>query len=295
MGTALFTALSYLIGKHLGISSDNIGTASTTFFWFFGAAITAFSVSVIIPSQKHELKNLRKYGTILILTSLFTSVGGVLWVKALWIIGPALTSFLMKAQTLFSLLLGVVFLRETIGRGEAVGIGLTVAGGIVVTYHKDQYLLLGVAAVLVSALCYSMVSFWVRTLAVRRGLNMLTVSTMRTMGVSVILLVYLMASGTLQIPGTRELLLMAAGGTCGAYIAKSLQFYSIRLLGLSRSTAVMPLESLFVVLLSLVFFDTIPSTAKLLGGACIIIGVVFLVMFRDEKTEALIIGKIMGK
>ncbi len=303
VGTAFFTALSYIIGKYLDIGAhegthsaahpagSGLDLETTTFFWFFGAFVAAFILSMFIPAQRKELGQFRKYGVIFLLTSAFTSVGAVLWVNSLWIIGPALTSFLMKSQTLFSLLFGIIFLRERINRGEAAGMTLTIAGGVVVAYHKDSYLLLGVAAVLVSALCYSMVAFWVRKLAAKKQLNMLTVATLRTFGVSVILLSYLLITGTIEIPTFREILLMGAGGTCGAYIAKSCQFYSIKLLDLSRSTAVMPLESLFVVLLSLAFFNSVPSTVKLLGGVCILAGVVFLVIFRDTKGEETIMGK----
>jgi len=291
IGTAFFTALSYAIGKYLNTEANELDPVTTAFFWFFGSFVTAFFVSALAPSQRKELKDFRKYGAIFLLTSVFTSVGAVLWVSSLWIIGPALTSFLMKSQTLFSLLLAIVFLGERINRGEGVGMTLTIAGGIIVAYHRDNYLLLGVAAVLVSALCYSMVTFWVRKLSAGKQLNMLTVTALRTFGVSIILFLYLISSGSIKIPQTYEIFLMALGGTCGAYIAKGCQFYSLKLLGLSRSTAVMPLESLFVIIFSLVFFDSIPSTAKLLGGICILTGVVFLVIFRDGRGEETIMGK----
>lgn len=290
-GTAFFTALSYIIGKYLDVDTGGLDPATTTFFWFFGAAVVGFFVSALAPAQRAEFRDFRKYRLIFLLTSVFTAVGAVLWVASLWIIGPALTSFLMKAQTLFSLLFGIVFLREKINRGEAAGMALTIAGGCAVAYHKDSYQLLGVAAVLTSALCYSVVAFCVRKELMRRKLNMLTVATLRIFGVSAILFLYLLASGTVEMPSPRDIVLMGIGGTCGAYIAKSCQFYAIKLLDLSRSTAVMPLESLFVVLMSLAVFGTVPPAIKLLGGVCILAGVVFLVVFREQKTEATIMGK----
>jgi len=47
------------------------------------------------------------------------------------------------------------------------------------------------------------------------------------------------------------------------------------------------MESLFVVLLSYFIFHEIPSVIKLLGGALIITGVIFLVIFRGQKPEVL--------
>jgi len=47
------------------------------------------------------------------------------------------------------------------------------------------------------------------------------------------------------------------------------------------------MESIFVVLLSYFLFDEIPSVFKLIGGALIIAGVIFLVIFRGQKPEVL--------
>jgi drug/metabolite transporter (DMT)-like permease len=49
----------------------------------------------------------------------------------------------------------------------------------------------------------------------------------------------------------------------------------------------MPMESLFVILFSFFIFDDLPSFIKLIGGAGIIIGVVFLVLFRGERNDVL--------
>ncbi|TDJ00007.1 MAG: hypothetical protein E2O70_06565 [Candidatus Dadabacteria bacterium] len=73
----------------------------------------------------------------------------------------------------------------------------------------------------------------------------------------------------------------------GAYIAKACQFQAIKLIDVSRTTAVLPMESIFVVLLSYFIFKEIPSTIKLIGGALIITGVIFLVIFRGQKPEVL--------
>ncbi|MGH7885614.1 MAG: EamA family transporter, partial [Thermodesulfobacteriota bacterium] len=109
ISTAFFTALSYAFGKSLDNSLD---PETTTFFWFFGAFIFALILVPFLPSQQRELKQIWKYKKIFIWSSILTSVGAALWVMSLWTIGPALTSFLMKSQTLFSLLLGVFFLGE---------------------------------------------------------------------------------------------------------------------------------------------------------------------------------------
>ncbi len=280
VSTAFFTALSYAFGKSL---DSNLDPETTTFFWFFGAFVFAAILVPFLPSQQRELRQIGKYKEIFIWSSILTSVGAALWVISLWSIGPALTSFLMKAQTLFSLILGVLFLGERLNRGESIGIAITVVGGIIVAYQRDSYLIYGTITAISAAFLYSFLSFKVKQIA--QNLNMLMVATLRTLGVSIVLFIYLVATGTFAAPSWKEIIIMALGGTTGAYIAKASQFHSIKLLDVSRSTAVMPLESIFVVLLAYFLFDDIPPTIKLIGGAGIILGVVFLVIYRSEERK----------
>ncbi|HXG31345.1 MAG TPA: DMT family transporter, partial [Thermodesulfobacteriota bacterium] len=160
-----------------------------------------------------------------------------------------------------------------------------IAGDVVVAYQREGYLLFGTFMALLSAFFYSLLSFLVKKIA--QDLNMLTVANLRALGVSIVVFVYLMITGRFQIPEPRDLVLMAFGGLTGAYIAKASQFQSIKLLDVSRSTAVMPLESLFVVVFSYLFFHDLPSVIKLIGGAGIIMGVVFLVIFRGKRSDVL--------
>lgn len=282
IGTAFFTSISYLIARYL-FGSLNFDIA--VFYWFFMAFVFALLVAPSIPSQRRELLKFGSYWKIFIYSGILTSIGASLWMTSIWTIGPALTSFLMKAQTLFSLMLGIIFLGERLNRGESIGIVLTIIGLVIVAYHRDSYLIFGTVAALASAFFYSFLSFIVKKIA--NDLNMLTVATLRTLGVSVVLFSYLIISGKLSIPSPVHMVYIALGGISGAYIAKACQFQSIKLLDVSRSTAVMPLESLFVIILSFIIFDELPSLLKMLGGAGIIIGVIFLVVFRAEKNEAL--------
>ncbi len=280
--TAFFTALSYIFGKAV---DKDLNPETVTFFWFFGAFFFSIFAVMSIPSQRNELKRLKRYTTIFLLSSVVTAVGAALWIISLRTIGPPLTSFLMKSQTLFSLSLGVVFLGERLNKWETVGIIVTIAGGVIVAYQREGYLIVGTIVALLSAFFYSLLSFLVKKTA--QDLNMLTVANLRALGVAIVAFIYLVISGRFQIPGSTDLVFMALGGLTGAYIAKASQFQSIKLLDVSRSTAVMPMESLFVVLFSYFIFDDLPSVVKLIGGAAIVMGVVFLVIFRGERNDVL--------
>jgi len=195
VGTALFTALSYAFGKAVDI---NLDPESTMFFWFFGAFICSIFVVIAIPSQRAEVRKLRNYIKIFVYTSILTSIGAALWIISIRTIGIPLTSFLMKAQTLFALMLGMMFLGERLNKGETVGIAITITGGVIVAYQSDIGLLIGTFTALSAAFFYSALSFIVKKYA--QHLNMLTVANLRALGVAIFLLIYLIVTGTFEMP-----------------------------------------------------------------------------------------------
>ena len=283
VATAFFTAVSYVFGRAL---DHNLDIETATFFWFFSSFVLSIFVTLAVPAQRAEVKKLRSYLKIFIYTSVLTSVGAALWIMSIRTIGIPLTSFLMKAQTLFSLFLGMIFLGERLNKGESVGIVITIIGGVIVAYQREVGLLIGTLTALSAAFLYSCISFIVKKVA--QDLNMLMVANLRALGVSIVMIVFLVVTGTFEMPSSyMDIVFMALGGISGAYIAKASQFQAIKLIDVSRTTAIMPMESLFVVLLSFFIFNEIPSVIKLLGGALIITGVIFLVIYRGQRPDVM--------
>lgn len=280
LSTAFFTAISYVCGKAV---DKELGPDLVTFYWFFGAFLFSLFVLPFFKAQRDEFKNIARYKMIFLLSSVVTSIGAALWIFSLRSIGLPLTSFLMKAQTLFTLFLGIIFLKEKLNKGEAVGIIITLIGGVIVAYQREGYLILGTITALTAAFFYSVLSFTVKKYA--SDLNMLTVANLRTLGVTIVVFIYLIVLGKFEIPTGIDFIYMALGGLTGAYIAKASQFQSIKLLGIARSTAVMPLESIFVIIFSFTIFNELPSIIKLAGGFMIVFGVIFLVIFRGSEEK----------
>jgi len=280
IGTAFFTSISYVCGRAV---NKDIAPDKVTFFWFFGAFLFSLFVLPVVESQRRELKNIKSYKLIFFLSSILTALGAALWIYSIRSIGIPLTSFLMKSQTLFTLALGLVFLGERFNRGEVLGLVITIIGGVIVAYQREIDLIIGTITAISAAFFYSLLTFSVRRVA--RNLNMLTVAALRIFGVSLVVAVYLLVTRRFELPSVIDFVYMAIGGLTGAYIAKACQFQSIKLLGIARSTAVMPLESIFVIIFSYTIFHELPSLVKLAGGFMIIIGVIFLVVFRSGESS----------
>ena len=282
MGTAFFTAFSYIFGKKV---SEDLYPETVAFYWFFGAFLFALIKRLIFGAFgtkfRVPLKDLYQYKDVMIISSIVTVFGVAFWVIALRAAGPPVTSFLMKFQVVFSVILGAFFLKERLKSLEIFGIILTIIGGLIITYDTSIFELKGSMYAILAAFCYSCLFIVVR----KKGanLNMMMVATLRSLGVSIVGILYLLIGGKFQFPTNIDLINMLIGGTCGAYIGKALQFQAIKLVDVSRTTAVTPLEAVFVVLLTFIFFDTIPSSIKLIGGGLILTGVIFLLIFRKEN------------
>ena len=281
-GTAFFTAFSYIFGKKV---SEELYPETVAFYWFFGAFLFALVKRLIFglfgTKFRVSISDLWKYKELMIMSSIVTVFGVAFWVIALRSAGPPITSFLMKFQVVFSVMLGAIFFYVILKKLEIFGILLTIFGGLVITYDTSFFELHGAFYAVMAAFCYSCLFIIVK----KKGsnLNMMMVATLRSLGVSIIGILYLILSGRFQLPNNVDLVYMIIGGTCGAYIGKALQFQAIKLVDVSRTTAVTPLEAVLVVLLTFLFFDTVPSSLKLIGGFLIIIGVIFLLVFRKEK------------
>ena len=284
IGTAFFTAFSYIFGKKV---SENLFPEVVAFYWFLGAFIVAVLKRIIFTAIgtnfRVPLRDLGKYKKIMIISSIVTVFGAASWVIALRLIGPPATSFLMKFQVLFSVVLGVLFLGERLGRMETAGIVLTIFGGGLITYDSSVLEIKGSIFAISAAFFYSILFILVKRIG--KDLNMMMVATLRSMGVVIIGFIYLFFSGKFQIPTLYDFSMMLLGGTFGAYIGKAFQFQAIKLVDVSRTTAITPLEAVFVVYLSYIFFETIPEPIKLFGGLLIILGVFVLLIFRKETID----------
>ena len=164
---------------------------------------------------------------------------------------------------------------------QSIGIILTFLGGFVITYNASNFEFRGSLYAIISAFGYSCLFMIVKKMG--RNLNMMMVSVLRSVGVSLLIGIYLLCFNKFQLPSSIDLLYMFIGGTCGAYVGKAFQFQAIKLVDISRTTAITPLEAVFVLILTYIFFETVPSTIKLIGGAIILVGVLTLIIFSRRK------------
>ena len=95
MGTAFFTAFSYIFGKKV---SEDLYPETVAFYWFFGAFLFAVIKRLIFmvfgTKFRVPIKELSKYNEVMIISSIITVFGVAFWVIALRSVGPPVLSLI---------------------------------------------------------------------------------------------------------------------------------------------------------------------------------------------------------
>jgi drug/metabolite transporter (DMT)-like permease len=207
-----------------------------------------------------------------------SAVSIILFFYAIQIIDPAIVSFYTRADNVFAVLMGVLFLRERFNSLEGVGIGIALVGSLVTTYRGGNLLLIGLGLCLMSSVLEGVVVVLVK-LAVRK-VSPLVVIFYRSLLASGIALAYGVATGRLQMPAGRTLLIIAGASLAGSFMANVTFYASLARIDITRATAIKTLQPFFVLMAAYAVFTTLPTSRQLLGGGIIVTGILCLLYGR---------------
>jgi drug/metabolite transporter (DMT)-like permease len=207
-----------------------------------------------------------------------SAVAIILLFYAIQMIDPAIVSFYTRADNVFAVLLGVLFLRERFNSFEGVGVAIALLGSLVTTYRGGDLLMIGLGLCLLSSVLEGVTVVLVK-LAVRK-VSPIVVIYYRSLLASSLGLVYGLISGRLQIPPRRELLIIAAASLGGSFMANVTFYAALARIDVTRATAIKTMQPFFVLLAAYAAFATLPSPQQLMGGGIIVVGILCLLYGR---------------
>jgi len=213
-----------------------------------------------------------------------SAVAIILFFYAIQLIDPAIVSFYTRADNVFAVLMGVLFLRERFNSVEGAGVAMALLGSLVTTYRGGHLLMVGLGLCLVSSVMEGVTVVLVKV-AVRK-VSPLVVIFYRSLLASSIALVYGLATGRMQMPSGRTLLIMAAASLAGSFLANVTFYASLARIDVTQATAIKTLQPFFVLLAAYVVFTTLPTGQQLLGGAIIVTGILCLLYGRRSVRRA---------
>jgi len=197
-------------------------------------------------------------------------------------IDPGTASLLSRISVILGLGFGVLWLRERLGRVEALGAAVAVAGVVVVAFRPGDYLRLGALISLVGTFMYTLHAALVK----RFGGEMpfVTFFLYRLAASTAMLGVIAVASGHLgSVPGPAGLGLLALTATVDTVISRGLYYLALRRLDMSLHTIILTLSPVVTMLWSFGLFGSVPSPREVLGGLLVLAGVLVVTTSRAGR------------
>lgn len=272
--SAACMGITYVASKYV---LRSIHPETFVVFWF--AMGSLYSLLLLMKQGKHRVlvapgnpwKELAGVG-------LSSAVAIILFFYAIQLIDPAIVSFYTRADNIFAVLMGVVFLRERFNSVEGVGVIIALVGSLVTTYRGGQMLMIGLGLCLLSSVMEGITVILVKV-AVRK-VSPLVVIFYRSLLASGIALVYGLLTGRLQMPPAGTLAIIAVASLAGSFLANVTFYASLARIDVTRATAIKTLQPFFVLMAAYVVFTTLPTYQQVLGGAIIVTGILCLLYGR---------------
>ncbi len=274
-------ATSFVTAKYAMQALDPL---TFVFLWFTCAWSCA---SLFMLARRVGLvQPLRGYWKPLLGIGLLHCASVVSGFTGLKMLDPTVTSFLSRSEVLFAALLGLIVLRERPGRDAWLGMGLAVAGIVILSYATGAGERLGVVLCLVSAVTAALGYMVGKYVA---GLSSPAVTVWcRSAVIAATVLPVAMVTGSFHVvPSWSHLVVLAAGAAVGPFGAQLLFFHSLRYISLSEVGVVRTTSPLFVAIYAPLFLGMFPTLRQFVGGAIVILGLLVLAWARPVGEQAL--------
>lgn len=201
---------------------------------------------------------------------------------AMTYVDPGTASMLSKTSTLFTILVGIIWLHDRLNWVQLGGAALSLVGVLIITFQPGDLLRLGSLMVLAGTVLYAL-----HTAVVKRygdDMDFVEFFFGRLLFTSLALAVFAATRPleTLATAGVTGWLILIVAGTVDVVISRSLFYLALRRLSMSLHAIVLTLSPVATVLWSLLLFDVFPGPRQLLGGFIVIAGVGLAAYFRSR-------------
>lgn len=190
---------------------------------------------------------------------------------AMGFIDPGTASFLNQISTVFSLLFGLLWLKEKFSAVQYIGVGIALLGLVVFTYQAGDYLRLGTLMILIASFCYSLHAAVTKKYLV--NIEFVNFFFFRLFCTAAGLFAIASVTRTLTWPTWQAWLLLLLIGTLDTTISRSLYYLVLRRINITLMTILLTLSPVLTVLWSLLLFGTLPGKQQMIGGVILVAGV----------------------
>lgn len=231
-----------------------------------------------------SLTALRRHFWFLTAVGFLVGASTALSYSAIAYIDTGTAAMLGKSTTLFTIALGILWLREHLRPIQIIGALLALAGAVILTFQPGDLLRLGSIMILISSLMYALHAALVK----RHGdqLGFMDFFFYRLLFTTLTLGIIALTRPIHFPTDAGAYLLILVAGTTDVVISRTLYYLSLRRFPMSLHAIVLTLSPVITVGWSYFLFDTWPSGQQLSGGLAVILGVTLAAYFRGQTVPA---------
>jgi drug/metabolite transporter (DMT)-like permease len=190
-------------------------------------------------------------------------------------------AMLNKLSTLFSILIGILWLRERLTATQLIGALVAVTGVFIITFQPGDLLRLGSLMLLGSTLLYALHAALVKRYS--EDIDFFTFFFLRLVYTASFLLVFAVMRPSGPMPGLYPFGLIILAGTIDVVISRSLYYIALRRLPMTLHAIILTLSPVATVLWSYILFSDLPNFQQLLGGTAVLCGVLLATLYRTRR------------
>jgi O-acetylserine/cysteine efflux transporter len=250
---------------------------STAALYVLGIGAIEVGLLGLIRRELH-LKTLGRHFRFFVLIGFLVGVGTGISFEAIAFVDPGTASLLSNASILFSLGLGLLWLREKLTLAQLGGALITLGGVFVLSFQPGDYFRIGSLMILGSAFMYALHTAVVKRY--RAQIEFLDFFFFRLFFTTFFLLLFALSRRALVWPGGRAWLLLILVGTVDVVLSRTLYYIALDRLKLSVHSIVLATSPVATVVWSLLLFDSVLTIQQFLGGIAVILGVVIVTLNR---------------
>lgn len=280
----IFAIISSLISTPTFITNFLVlqkTSVSTLTFYFFGfAVIGSFAILAVTGKLGQARRAFKKYAIPVIVIGSIGGVISIFWFNALKLVGSAPMGFFMRFASVFSIAMGVVYLKEKFSKGEMLAASIMILGALILTFKASHNLVQGGMLAITLAFVIALEQFFLKKYVEK--VDPYIFNALRLVFNFLIVAAYGMAIGEVHMPSSEWMYTIIIGSAIGAVVGFSLFLKSLELAELSKVTMIRSMDPFMIMIYSALFLHTLPVGMQLLGGITIGIGAFVLILSKQN-------------
>ncbi|MBI4167887.1 MAG: DMT family transporter [Candidatus Aenigmarchaeota archaeon] len=264
----------------VSIVTREMPTETANFMFFGSGLLVTFAISTMQKKNTHIIKLARNHFRPLFLLGAINAAAAILFFMGIKAIGPSTAAFISRFETVFTIFLGAVILKEKFGKVDALGIAITVIGALLITY-SDVSIALGSFLILASSVIISFQRILLKKHVSR--IRPSELNQLRLLFTTSLLLVYVVATSKLVVPSVGNALLIMLGGIMAPVIGFYFMLKSMERMEVSKTMTIKAIEPFAVIVMASTLLGSSISPEQVFGGGIMITGIIILAVAHKRQ------------